>query len=121
MRPLRVAALDEELPFPATSGKRIRTFNLLSRLAERHRVTLLCHRNPDRDEAAAAEKAFRQLGIETVIVDRSVPSKSGPVFYAARREPALAAAVLRGLALEPGSRGRRPTVRRQAPRRCLAL
>lgn len=82
MRPLRVAVLDEELPFPATSGKRIRTFNLLSRLAERHRVTLLCHRNPDREESAAAEKAFRQLGIETVIVDRSVPSKSGPVFYA---------------------------------------
>src|SRR6266545_3239449 len=47
MRPLRVAVLDEELPFPATSGKRIRTFNLLSRLAERHRVTVLCHRNPD--------------------------------------------------------------------------
>jgi len=82
MRPLRVAVLDEELPFPATSGKRIRTFNLLSRLAERHRVTVLCHRNPDAAEAAAADAAFRQLGIETVIVERSVPSKSGPVFYA---------------------------------------
>ena len=82
MRPLRVAVLDEELPFPATSGKRIRSFHLLSRLAERHRVTVLCHRNPDRDESAAAEQAFRQLGIETVIVDRTVPSKSGPLFYA---------------------------------------
>lgn len=82
MRPLRVAVLDEELPFPTTSGKRIRTFNLLSRLAERHRVTVLCHRNPDRSEAAAADDAFRKLGIETVIVDRTIPSKSGPVFYA---------------------------------------
>src|SRR5205085_461764 len=27
-------------------------------------------------------QAFRQLGIETVIVDRSVPGKSGPLFYA---------------------------------------
>jgi len=82
MKPLRIAVLDEELPFPATSGKRIRTFNLLARLAERHRVTFLCHRNPNRDESAAADEAFRKLGIETVIVDRSVPSKSGPVFYA---------------------------------------
>jgi glycosyltransferase involved in cell wall biosynthesis len=82
MRPLRIAVLDEELPFPATSGKRIRTFNLLSRLAERHRVTVLCHRNPDRREAFAADDAFRQLGIETVIVERSVPAKSGPAFYA---------------------------------------
>ena len=82
MRPLRVAVLDEELPFPTTSGKRIRTFNLLSRLAERHRVTVFCHRNPDRDEAAAANDAFRRIGIETVIVDRTVPSKSGPSFYA---------------------------------------
>jgi glycosyltransferase involved in cell wall biosynthesis len=74
--------LDEELPFPLTSGKRIRTFNLLSRLAVRHRVTVLCHANPDREEAAAAEPVFRDLGIETVIVDRAVPAKAGPGFYA---------------------------------------
>jgi polysaccharide biosynthesis protein PslH len=79
---LRVAVLDEELPFPLTSGKRIRTFNLLSRLADRHRVTVLCHRNPDREESLAAQDAFRDRGIETVVVDRAVPSKSGPGFYA---------------------------------------
>jgi glycosyltransferase involved in cell wall biosynthesis len=79
---MHVAVLDEELPFPLTSGKRIRTFNLLARLAYRHRITLLCHRNPDPDEADAAERAFRDLGIETVVVDRAVPSKSGPAFYA---------------------------------------
>ncbi len=82
MRALNVAVLDEELPYPLTSGKRIRTFNLLTRLAERHRVTVLCHRNPDRDEALAAEDAFRAAGIETVVVDRAVPPKSGPGFYA---------------------------------------
>jgi polysaccharide biosynthesis protein PslH len=79
---MHVAVLDEELPYPLTSGKRIRTFNLLSRLANRHRVTVLCHRNPDPDEAARADRAFRDLGIETVVVDRAVPSKSGPGFYA---------------------------------------
>jgi glycosyltransferase involved in cell wall biosynthesis len=82
MRPLRVAVLDEELPFPLTSGKRIRTFNLLRRLADRHRITVLCHRNPDPVENAAAEEAFRQLGVETVVVGRSVPPKAGPGFYA---------------------------------------
>ncbi len=79
---MRVAVLDEELPFPLTSGKRIRTFNLLARLADRHRVTVLCHKNPDRDEAAAADAAFRGIGVETVVVERTVPSKSGPGFYA---------------------------------------
>ncbi len=82
MRSLNIAVLDEELPFPLTSGKRIRTFNLLARLADRHRITILCHQNPDPDEAAEAEAAFRKLGIETVVVDRAVPSKSGPAFYA---------------------------------------
>ena len=82
MRPLRVAVLDEELPYPLTSGKRIRTFNLLRRLADRHRVTILCHRNPDRDEAVAADEAFRRIGVETVVVERTVPPKAGPGFYA---------------------------------------
>ena len=82
MRRLNVAILDEELPFPLTSGKRIRTYNLLARLAGRHQVTILCHKNPDRDEALDAENAVRALGVETVVVDRAVPSKSGPGFYA---------------------------------------
>ena len=82
MRPLRVAVLDEELPFPLTSGKRIRTFNLLRRLADRHRITVLCHRNPDRAEAFAADDAFRSLGVETVVVERTVPAKVGAGFYA---------------------------------------
>lgn len=82
MRSLRVAVLDEELPYPLTSGKRIRTFNLLARLAERHRITLLCHRNADPAEVPVAEAAFRKLGIDTVVVPRAIPSKSGPAFYA---------------------------------------
>jgi glycosyltransferase involved in cell wall biosynthesis len=79
---LNVAVLDEELPFPLTSGKRIRTFNLLARLADRHRVTILCHQNPDQEESAAAVVALRKAGIETVVVARTVPPKSGAGFYA---------------------------------------
>jgi glycosyltransferase involved in cell wall biosynthesis len=79
---MHIAILDEELPFPLTSGKRIRTLNLLRRLASRHRLTYICHRNSDPDEAEAAARHFQQLGIETIVVDRAVPPKSGPKFYA---------------------------------------
>src|SRR5262249_37506235 len=81
-RPLHVAMVDEELPYPPTSGKRIRTLNLTLRLAQRHRITYLCHRNSDPDEARRAAPSFADQGIETVIVERSVPRKSGPAFYA---------------------------------------
>ena len=50
--------VDEELPYPPTSGKRIRTLNLTLRLAERHRVTYVCHRNADADEAARPRTHF---------------------------------------------------------------
>jgi polysaccharide biosynthesis protein PslH len=79
---LHVAILDEELPFPLNSGKRIRTYHLLSRLAERHRLSYLCHRNPDADEAGQAEAAMRELGIRAIVVDRCVPAKAGVGFYA---------------------------------------
>jgi glycosyltransferase involved in cell wall biosynthesis len=81
-RRLSVAIVDEELPYPAITGKRIRTLNLLLRLAERHELTYLCHRNADRAEAQQAEEFFRDHGIATVMVDRAVPAKSGPLFYA---------------------------------------
>jgi polysaccharide biosynthesis protein PslH len=79
---MHIAILDEELPFPLTSGKRLRTLNLLQRLAGRHRLTYMCHRNADADEAHAAEKHFAGLGIHTVVVDRPVPPKAGLRFYA---------------------------------------
>jgi glycosyltransferase involved in cell wall biosynthesis len=79
---MHIAILDEELPFPLTSGKRIRTFNLLQRLADRHRLTYFCHRSADVAESRIAAQRFADLGIETVVVDRPVPPKSGPKFYA---------------------------------------
>src|SRR5262249_48726281 len=61
--------------------KRIRTLNLIRRLAGRHRITLLCQRNLDEAEAHQAEVYFSALGVRTVVVDRTVPAKSGPGFY----------------------------------------
>jgi glycosyltransferase involved in cell wall biosynthesis len=80
--PLRVAVVDEELPYPLNSGKRLRTFNLLTRLARRHHLTYLCHRNTSADEARRAEAVFHDHGIATIVVNRCVPTKAGPLFYA---------------------------------------
>jgi glycosyltransferase involved in cell wall biosynthesis len=79
---LDVVLVDEELPYPPTSGKRIRTLNLTLRLARRHRLTYVCHRNGDVNEARAAAAYFAGHGIRTVVVDRAVPPRSGPRFYA---------------------------------------
>jgi glycosyltransferase involved in cell wall biosynthesis len=73
--------VDEELPYPPNTGKRLRTFKLLSRLACRHQLTYICHRNADRDEALSAAQVFRDLHIEPILVGRMVPPKSGPGFY----------------------------------------
>ncbi len=81
-RPLHVVMIDEELPYPPLSGKRIRTLNLAQRLAQRHRLTYVAHRNADAEEARLAASHFARLGIRTVVVDRAIPVKSGPAFYA---------------------------------------
>ena len=80
--PLHVLVVDEELPYPLNSGKRIRTFQLLKRLASRHRITYLAHRNADAAEAAVAADALRGVGMAPVVVDRVVPPKSGLAFAA---------------------------------------
>src|SRR5260370_897626 len=46
-RRLNVVLVDEELPYPPTSGKRIRSLNLTFRLARRPNLTYLRHRNVD--------------------------------------------------------------------------
>ena len=75
---MHVVIVDEELPYPATSGKRIRILNLAYHLARRHRITFLCHRNADPEEARQAAEFLTSRGIETVLVDRQRPLCSGP-------------------------------------------
>ena len=43
--------VDQELPYPPTAGNRIRTLNLALRLAQRHRIIFLAHRNDEADQA----------------------------------------------------------------------
>jgi glycosyltransferase involved in cell wall biosynthesis len=79
---LVVAILDEELPYPPDSGKRIRSFNLVRRLAEYHRIIYLSHQSRTSEETRVAETYLRDHRIEVVVVERPVPLNSGPGFYA---------------------------------------
>jgi glycosyltransferase involved in cell wall biosynthesis len=81
-RRLNVVLVDEELPYPPTSGKRIRSLNLTLRLARRHNLTYLCHRNADPGETRDAVAFFARNGVRPVLVDRAVPGKRGLGFYA---------------------------------------
>ena len=75
---LNVVIVASDLPYPPTAGNRIRTLNLVLRLAERHQITLVTHRNTETKEAT---DILSQHGIETILVNRSIPAKSGPLFY----------------------------------------
>ena len=79
-RRLKIAIVDEELPYPANSGKRLRTLNLISRLAKRHDITYFSHRNQQESEVIPAESHLRSLGISPVVVHRAIPAKKGIQF-----------------------------------------
>jgi len=68
---MHVAIVDEELPYPLNSGKRIRTFQLVSRLAERHRITCIYHRNAD-----LADLAGRVIVIAGIWLYLNQPARS---------------------------------------------
>ncbi|HEV3204484.1 MAG TPA: glycosyltransferase family 4 protein [Gemmataceae bacterium] len=80
-RRLHVVIVDEELPYPPNTGKRLRTFNLLSRLARNHQLTYIHHQNADPEEARRAASAFADHDIETIRVHRQIPKKLGIGFY----------------------------------------
>lgn len=73
---LRVLVLDEYFPFPPDSGKPIRSWNLLRRLAARHDVTFLCHGHPSPEQSNAAREAG--IRIESVA---GIPASAGLALY----------------------------------------
>ena len=66
-RSLRAVIVASELPFPATTGGRIRTVNLALRLATRHRITIIANHG---EESAEASRFLNEHGINTVVVNR---------------------------------------------------
>src|SRR5260370_41987344 len=72
---LKVLVIDEEVPYPPDAGKRIRTWNLLKSLAQKHCVHLLCYgRNEDSNSTA-----MRSAGIQLPLV--GAPPKPASLFF----------------------------------------
>ncbi len=44
---MNVLIVDEEIPWPLNTGKKIRTYNLLQRLQKKHLITYLCYGKPE--------------------------------------------------------------------------
>jgi glycosyltransferase involved in cell wall biosynthesis len=78
---MNVVVLDGDVSYPPTSGKRLRTLNLLLPLARRHRITYLARGDAHGDEAREATEFLRGHGIEAVVVHHPVPRKKGPGLY----------------------------------------
>jgi len=76
---MNVLILDEEIPYPLNSGKRIRTYSLLKYLAASVNITYLCrlHENLEKPYTQALER----IGIEPVVVSDPIRKKSGCKFY----------------------------------------
>jgi polysaccharide biosynthesis protein PslH len=79
---MQVVIIDGDVSYPATSGKRLRTLNLMLRAAPRHQITYVGRCAPDSEEARTAPAFLRQHGIEPILVHHPVPHKSGVAFYA---------------------------------------
>jgi glycosyltransferase involved in cell wall biosynthesis len=73
---------DADLCYPATSGKRLRTLHLMSRLARRHEITYVCRCDALDDETEKARAYLAGHGIEVILVEQARSRKSGPLFYA---------------------------------------
>ncbi len=79
---MRVAIVNETLPYPPHAGNRTRTLNLMQRLAERHDVTYICRGSEDPIETESAVEYLRKRNIRTIIADGAPHKKSGAAFYA---------------------------------------
>ena len=74
---LRVLVLDEEVPWPLNSGKRIRTWNLLRRLATRHALHLLTYGPVSKE----AQQILSDHRVSVTALD-ALPTSRGPLFFA---------------------------------------
>lgn len=79
---MNVVIVNESVPYPPTAGNRIRTLNLMVRLARRHRVTYLCRAGEDEAETRAAEEHLRERGIRMIVGAPAPVRKAGAAFYA---------------------------------------
>ena len=68
---MRVLVLDEWIPYPLISGKRLRSYHLLTRAARDHDMTYLCFADPVAEEDSL--KHMKSLGVKMVTLPRKDP------------------------------------------------
>src|ERR1700746_54112 len=76
-----VVIIDGDVSYPATSGKRLRTLNLMLQVAKRHRITYVGRCAGDSEEARVAPAFLRAHNIEPILVPHPVPPQGGWAFF----------------------------------------
>ena len=79
---MHVVIVDGDVSYPANSGKRLRTLNLMLQVAKSHQVTYIGRCAAESEEARVAPAFLRDHQIEPILVPHPVPRKTGPSFYA---------------------------------------
>ena len=78
---MKVVVVDWDITYPLNSGNRLRTLNLMRRLADRHEITYFSRGNGETPEGREAQKVLSDLGIQNVFAGCPVPVKSAWRFY----------------------------------------
>lgn len=76
---LKVLVLDEWIPYPLISGKRLRSYSLIARAARNHKITYLCFADPSGDEEN--RRQIESLGIRLVTLPQRNPFVPGYRLY----------------------------------------
>jgi glycosyltransferase involved in cell wall biosynthesis len=76
---LKVLVIDEWLPWPLESGKKIRTYNLLSRLARMHEISIIAYVDLPQEKSKITH--FMEMGINVVTVKDNRIKKWTFLFY----------------------------------------
>lgn len=77
---MKVAVIDGDVSYPPSSGKRLRTLNLMLGLADSVEITYIA-RSESADNVEA-ERFLRGHGIRPILVHSPLPDKRGAGFYA---------------------------------------
>ena len=75
---MHAVIVDGNVSYPATSGKRLRTLNLMLRLAERTKSAYIARCQGPIQEAEPAFEFLRDHRIEPILVNHPLPLKKGP-------------------------------------------
>ena len=79
---MNVAIVDGDVSYPPSSGKRLRTLNLMLRPARRCRITYIARCHGGREEIKGAEAFLGDHGIANAPCRSSAAEKEGFAFYA---------------------------------------